>query len=162
DENVYGRVREEKTIVLIVVTSNRGLCGAFNASVIKRTLNLITTKYANQAAAGNVKLITIGKKATAFFSRRSYPVIASYDELYSHLDFEHVIPAAEFVMDLFAKGEIDKAGFIYNQFKTAASQVVTEEQFLPIVPSSHDGNHHDGNRHDKSSSIDYIFEPSKE
>lgn len=155
DENVYASVRAEKQVLLIVVTSNRGLCGAFNASVIKKAVLAIEGQYAEQAKSGNLKVITIGKKATAFFARRPYPVLATYDEFYSDLSFENAIKGAEFAMDLFKKGEVDKVEFIYNQFKTAATQLVTKEQFLPIVATQAPGN-------EKSSNIDYIFEPSKE
>lgn len=153
-DNVYAQQREEKVVTLIVVTSNRGLCGAFNASVIKQTMVLINTVYKTQAEAGNLQIITIGKKATSYFARRSYPVIGSFDDLYNQLSFENVIPVAEMVMDLFKNKKTDKVAFIYNQFKTAASQQVSVEQFLPVEqPETEDTG---------KLSKDYIFEPNKE
>lgn len=152
-EGVYAVQREEKNVVLIVVTSNRGLCGAFNASVIKRTNQLIADKYKRQAENGTLQLITIGKKATAFYARRGYTILGSYDEVYNSLSFETVIPVAEAVMKLFAEGKIDKAEFIYNRFKSAGTQMLTEEQFLPVLPPKQEG--------EKKASQEYIFEPSK-
>ncbi len=87
EDNAYAQQREEKTVTLVVITSNRGLAGAFNASVLKKAMNLIDTQYQKQAASGNLNIITIGRKATSFFSRRKYPVIGSFDELFADLSF---------------------------------------------------------------------------
>jgi len=152
-EGVYATQREEKNVMLIVVTSNRGLSGAFNANVIKRTNALIEGKYRAQAQSGHLQIITVGKKATSYYTRRAIPVVGSYDEIFANVTFEAVIPVAEKVMKLFAEGKIDKAEFVYNRFKSAGTQVVTDEQFLPVVPPPHTGG--------KQITQEYIFEPSK-
>lgn len=154
-EGIYSRQREVKNVLLVVVTSNRGLCGAFNANVIKKANQVIETTYAKQLAEGKVQIITIGKKATSFFSKKQgVELLSSHDELFGSLTFEAVIPVAEKAMKLFAEGKVDRVEFIYNQFKSAGTQLVTQEQFLPVLPPA---------TGDKSSpaSQDYIFEPSK-
>lgn len=154
-ENVYATQREENNILLVVLTSNRGLCGAFNSSIIKRVNQLVDTQYSKQAAEGNVSVITIGKKATAFFSKKAnVNVIASYDDIYNNITFENAMPIAEYIMQLFKEEKVDKVEFVYNFFKTAGSQIVTNEQFLPIVPPSAD-------EKNTKPAQDYIFEPSK-
>lgn len=153
-EGVYAAKRDEKNVVLIVVTSNRGLCGAFNANVIKKTNALIENSYKTQASSGGLQLITVGKKATAYYSKRGYSILGSFDEIFSAISFESVIPVAELVMKLFAEGKIDKAEFIYNKFKSAGSQLITNEQFLPVLPPENSGEA-------KKSAQEYIFEPSK-
>lgn len=154
-DNVYATQREPKNILLIVVTSNRGLCGAFNSAVIKRVNLLLDTAYAEAAREGRVKMITIGKKATSFFSRRKVEMLGSYDHVYSNLEFEEIIPIAEYAMEQFRKGQVDKVEFVYNQFRSASTQVVTVEQFLPVVPPAQQEN-------ESAAAADYIFEPSKE
>lgn len=154
-EGIYSRQREVKNVLLVVVTSNRGLCGAFNANVIKKANQVIETTYAKQLAEGKVQIITIGKKATSFFSKKQgVELLSSHDELFGSLTFEAVIPVAEKAMKLFAEGKVDRVEFIYNQFKSAGTQLVTQEQFLPVLPPA---------TGDKSiaASQDYIFEPSK-
>ncbi len=154
-ENVYAAQREENNILLVVLTSNRGLCGAFNSSIIKRVNHLIDTKYSKQAAEGKVSIVTIGKKATAFYNKKAnVKVIASYDDIYGALTFENATPIAEYVMELFKEEKVDKVEFVYNFFKTAGSQIVTNEQFLPIVPPTAD-------QKDAKPAQDYIFEPNK-
>ncbi len=154
-EGIYSRQREVKNVLLVVVTSNRGLCGAFNANVIKKANQVIETMYAKQLAEGKVQIITIGKKATSFFSKKQgVELLSSHDELFASLTFEAIIPVAEKVMKLFAEGKVDKVEFIYNQFKSAGTQLVTQEQYLPVLPPV---------TSEKASIIsqDYIFEPSK-
>ncbi len=154
-EGIYSRQREVKNVLLIVVTSNRGLCGAFNSNVIKKANQVIENTYAKQWSEGKIQMITIGKKATSFFSKKQgVDLLSSHDELFGSLTFEAVIPIAEKAMNLFAEGKVDKVEFIYNQFKSAGTQLVLQEQFLPVLPPT---------TNDKSTnaSQDYIFEPSK-
>ncbi len=155
-ENAYAMQREENNVLLVVFTSNRGLCGAFNSSVIKRVNNLIDTKYSKQAAEGKLSIITIGKKATAFFSKRAnVNLIANYDDIYNALTFENAVPVAESIMQMFKDEKVDKVEFVYNSFKTAGSQIVTAEQFLPVVPPTSEETN-------TKAAQDYIFEPSKQ
>lgn len=154
-EGIYTRQREVKNVLLIVVTSNRGLCGAFNANVIKKANQVIENTYAKQLSDGKVLIITVGKKATLFFSKKQgVELLSSHDELFGCLNFETVIPVAEKAMNLFAEGKVDKVEFIYNQFKSAGTQLVLHEQFLPVLPPQ-------TNYKASNVNLDYIFEPSK-
>jgi F-type H+-transporting ATPase subunit gamma len=154
DGGVYSAQREVKNVLLVVVTSNRGLCGAFNSSVIKRTLSLAKNEYAGKT----VSVLCIGKKASDFFRKTDYHIVGTdlpkrLHELFDNLTFDNVAPVAEMVMRSFAEQQFDKVEIIYNQFKNAGVQVVTVEQFLPVQPVESAG---------KSISADYIFEPDKE
>ncbi|MCK9218827.1 MAG: ATP synthase F1 subunit gamma [Bacteroidales bacterium] len=155
-DNVYAQSRKQEKILLIIIASNRGLCGAFNSNVIKASCKLLVTDYQDQLAKGTVSLITIGRKATEFFRKRKYPVIESPDDLFDHLTFNNVAPLAEKLMKAYAAKEYDRIDLVYNQFKNAAVQRLVVEQFLPITqnapapaaPTSHVEN-------------DYIFEPPR-
>ncbi|MCK9204782.1 MAG: ATP synthase F1 subunit gamma [Bacteroidales bacterium] len=157
DENVFAQVRKPEKILLIVITSNRGLCGAFNSNVIKTTLGLIQSDYAQQFKNGSVRLITIGTRATEFFRKRNYSVIESQDGLLDKLTFDNVSPLAEKLMKAFSSKEYDRIALVYNQFKNAAVQRLVVEQFLPIVQSP-------SSSKDSTAKIetDYLFEPGKE
>ena len=155
DASIYSQQRQPEKILLIAVSSNRGLCGAFNANVIKKTLNLIQEKYASQSQQGNVSLVTIGKKASEYFAKRKYKIIAKHDDIFDQLTFEHVAPIAEDLMKRFADREFDRIEIIYNQFKNAATQRLETEQFLPVERIETEQK---GTGEAKS---DYIFEPSK-
>lgn len=147
--------RPVQRVLLVLVTSNRGLCGAFNTNVIRKAQSLIRDKYATQAAAGQVHLLTIGKKATAWAARSGYPHLSSHDEVFGQLDFPSISAIASKVMDQFARAEMDQVVLVYNEFKTAASQVAQAESFLPVVPSAELAAK-------ASSGKEYIFEPGKE
>jgi len=154
--SVYSLQRQPEKVLLIVVCSNRGLCGAFNANVIKLANNLIAEKYNSQYQKGNLSLITIGKRASEFYRKRNYRVIESHDDVFNHLTFDSVSVIAENVMNLFANKSIDQIEIIYNQFKNAATQKLINEQFLPVLPPQRD------KTVKKTSKVDYIFEPGKE
>ena len=156
-ESVYSELREPEKILLIVIASNRGLCGAFNSNIMKATLALIGEKYQAQFAKGNVSLITIGKRATEYFSKRNYKVISHHDEFFDKLSFANISPFAESLMQSFVKKEFDRIEIIYNQFKNAAVQKLVTEQFLPVIQDSQPGK-----IMKNQTSADYIFEPDKE
>ncbi|MDG1510018.1 MAG: ATP synthase F1 subunit gamma, partial [Flavobacteriaceae bacterium] len=143
----YSKQREVSKVLLVVVTSNRGLCGGFNSSVIKETVQNITANYQDI----HVDLLTIGKKGNDILSK-TYPVIDTRNNIYDELTFEKVAEVAEKIMHLYVGGTYDKIEIIYNRFKNAATQIPQVEQFLPIKPLEGDTN----------ASADYIFEPSKE
>ena len=143
----YSKQREVSKVLLVVVTSNRGLCGGFNSSVIKETTQNIAANYQNV----DVDLLTIGKKGNDILSK-SYPVIDARNDIFDNLTYEYVAEVAEKIMKLYADGTYDKIEIIYNRFKNAATQIPQVEQFLPIKPVEGDTN----------ASADYIFEPSKE
>ncbi|MDQ3046649.1 MAG: ATP synthase F1 subunit gamma [Bacteroidota bacterium] len=153
-EGVYSRQREVKNVLLVVITSNRGLCGGFNANVIKASNKLANEEYSN----AKVSVLTIGKKGMDFFKKTEYGIVGSdmprgLNELFDHLTFSNVAPVAEKLMQLFSSGQFDKVELIYNQFKNAAVQITTIEQYLPVQPPVTTKD---------SKAVDYIFEPNKE
>ena len=143
----YSKQREVSKVLLVVMTSNRGLCGGFNSSVIKEATQNISSNYQDV----DVDLLTIGKKGNDILSK-SYPVIDARNDIFDNLTFDNVAEVAEKIMDLYVNGTYDKIEIIYNRFKNAATQIPQVEQFLPIKPVEGDTN----------TSGDYIFEPSKE
>ncbi len=151
--NPYQAKREINKILIFVIASNRGLCGAFNANAVKFALKVAEENYSEQLARGTVTFVPIGKKAMDILKSRN---VISIDEklsaLFDNLVFDNVAKTAEKYMKEFVEGKYDRIDFIYNQFKNAASQILIHEQFLPI-------------KIDKSASefhADYIFEPSME
>ncbi|MVZ65436.1 ATP synthase F1 subunit gamma [Sphingobacterium sp. DK4209] len=149
----YTQDRIPTKVMVIVVTSNRGLAGAFNANAIKTANNLIANKYADQFARGDVSIIAIGKRGHDFFSRRNFNVIGNHNELFNNLDFENVSKVTEYVMEQFKEGNIDRVEVVYNQFRNAAVQILTSEQILPLLPEE---------KNENVAELDYIIEPSKE
>ena len=142
----YATQREVNNVLIVPITSNRGLCGAFNSNIIKQTQHLIGEVYADK----KVSVVAIGKKANDAFSKMDI-VIANKSEVFDDLTFDNVAEIAEMLMDKFVTGEFDKIEIVYNKFKNAATQIVMTEQFLPIVAVQEDAN----------VNLDYIFEPSK-
>ena len=144
----YSDQREVSKVLMVVITSNRGLCGGFNSYVVKETLSTIQQKYSNCA----VELMTIGKKGHAILSKE-FKVIENNIAIFDDLNFDNVAVIAERLMELFVNGSYDKIELVYNQFKNAATQIPTVEQFLPIKPVEGEN---------VNANLDYIFEPSKE
>ncbi|MBC3845706.1 ATP synthase F1 subunit gamma [Winogradskyella echinorum] len=144
----YSVQREVKNVLIVSITSNRGLCGAFNSNIIKQTNVLINDVYGDK----NVSVVAIGKKSNDAFAKQD-KVIANKSEVFDDLTFDNVADIAEMLMEKFVEGEYDKVELVYNSFKNAATQIVMTEQFLPIVPI-------EGDEADVNS--DYIFEPSKQ
>jgi F-type H+-transporting ATPase subunit gamma len=157
-ENPYSKERDIKTVLIVVITSDRGLAGAFNTNVIKATLNLISTRYADQAAKGNVELLCIGKKGYEYFTKRGYKVNGDYFGLFGNLSFDSVRKAAEYTMDSFVTKKYDRVYTIYNEFKNVATQITKTSQFLPPVKEVS----FKKKKETKTINTDYIFEPSKE
>src|SRR5690554_1842728 len=151
----YTVERSANHILVVVVTSNRGLAGAFNANAIKAATQLIQTKYAEQHAAGRVKIVAIGKRRQDHFTRKGFEVLGQHNEVFSDLSFENVSQITESIMQGFVKGDFDRVELVYNQFKNAAMQILTTEQLLPLVPPAADENA-------EEQFADYIIEPSKE
>jgi F-type H+-transporting ATPase subunit gamma len=131
-ENVFGRVSSPEKVLIVVITSNRGLCGAFNANVIKETRRVISEKYLDQFKAGNLQLLTIGKKGFDLFRKQKMTMLTEQNNLLNELSFENVSKVAEQIMNSFTSLEFDKVELIYNQFKNAAVQNLTTEVFLPV------------------------------
>jgi len=153
--------REPNKVLIVVVSSNRGLAGAFNANAIKATNNLIANKYAEQHAKGNLSIIAIGKKGYDFYSKRNFDVIANHSDLFSDLNFGSVSVVTEFIMEQFKEGNFDRVEVVYNQFKNAAVQELTAEQILPLLPPAEENTQHT-HKAKIEAEVDYIIEPSKE
>lgn len=150
----FSKEREVKNVLFVVINSNRGLCGAFNSNAIKLTNTIINEKYPTLKASGGIHIITIGKKASDYFKKSAYTLASSHNEIYDNLKFDTVAPVAEQIMADFASGKYDRVELVYNQFKNAAVQIVTSEQFLPVKSEAVAGTV-------KAKSVDYIFEPTK-
>ena len=154
-ENSFSRNSGGKNILIIPVSSNRGLAGAFNANIVKKTWSLIRNEYDGY----NVTVLPVGKKAMDAFRRTDYFISGqdlphNLNELFDGLSFAKAAPVAEKIMDAFANKQFDKVIVVYNQFKNAAVQFVQAEQLLPIVPPTVDAT--------KKETTDYIYEPGKE
>jgi len=152
-ESPFTQDRKPERVIVVVVTSNRGLAGAFNANIIKAANNLIAEKYADQFASGNGSIVAIGKRGQDFFSRRNFNVIGDNNDLFGNLSFENVSKVTEHIMAEFVAGRVDRVDIVYNQFRNAVVQILTTEQLLPLLPEKKDG---------QTAEPDYIIEPSKE
>ncbi len=156
DEIVYAEKRDPEKVLLVIITSNRGLCGAFNSNVIKLARFLIYDNYMQQYEKGNLSLYCIGKKGYDYFKRHKYNILETNLKIFDNLSFENVAPIAVQLMQDYKEKKFDRIEIIYNQFKNASSQILINEQFLPIQP------HEPDQDEDTLSGVDYIFEPKKE
>jgi len=152
-DNVYGRVTDPEKVLIVVITSNRGLCGAFNSNVIKETRRVIADNYSVQYQKGNVKLLTIGKKGYDYFRKLSVNMLPEKNDLLHDMSFDQVSMVAEQIMKSFTSGEFDRVELIYNKFKNAAVQNLTTELFLPVGAVASEMS--------KVSPADYIYEPDQ-
>jgi F-type H+-transporting ATPase subunit gamma len=148
DNNAYTQKRELKKVLLIAISSNRGLCGAFNTNITKKVIELKETKYKGIA----VDMVEIGKKAGDALRYRGYSSVASYNDIYDDLTFDAVSEIASTYMNAFVAGEYDAIELVYNQFKNAATQIIQAEPFLPVVVESKED----------LVEMNYIFEPNQE
>lgn len=155
-DNEYGNVREVRNVLIIPVTSDKGLCGAFNSNVFRNTTVYISANLKEEFRNGNVDILPIGKKAFDFYRKRDYNVINTFKDTLSDLNFDSARLAAEFAMESFKNGKYDQVLLVYNEFKNVATQVVVAEQFLPIQKAAVE------EKGGNSTAIDYIFEPSEE
>ena len=147
--------RPVEKVLIVVITSDRGLCGAYNSNLIKLAKQLIREKYSEQYAKGRVDLMPIGKKGYEHFAKNGYKINDQYWHLFAELNFEHVKQAAAVALNGFINGTYDAVEIVYSQFRNAATQVFTAEPFLPIAKvESKEGQ--------QKIKADYIFEPEKE
>lgn len=153
-DNAYGRISPPEKVLIVVITSNRGLCGAFNANVIKEARRVVSEKYYDQFKKNNLKLLTIGKKGYDYFRKQSVAMLPEQNNLLNDLTFDHVEKVAEQIMHSFTSGEFDRVEVIYNHFKNAAVQNLTCEQFLPVQQGT--------TTKGKIVPVDYIYEPTPE
>lgn len=151
DDNVYGEQRKPEKVLIVAITSNKGLCGAFNANVIKQVNFLANNTYSEQNQMGRLSILAIGKQAYEIL-RKHYNVIGQYNKLYENLNFESVSEIAETIMHEFSVGKYDRVDLVYNQFKNAGVQILMKEQFLPVEQIAEDENRVQS---------EYIFEPSQ-
>ena len=145
--------RPIEKVLIMVVTSDRGLCGGYNSNLIKLSKQIIKDKYAAQAAKGNVKILPIGKKAYEHFNKNGFSCVNLYWDLFTGLSFERVQTAAKYAMDAFAAKEVDAVELVYSEFKNAATQQYIAEAFLPVQKVSNT---------QSVKKADFIYEPGKE
>lgn len=147
------KARPVNKVLIVAVTSNRGLAGAFNSNIIRTINRLLNETYAAQRTKGDVKVLCIGKKASDFYSKNAAVYAGQRNDIFNNLSFASVAAVAQELMDGFLAGQYDEVVVVYNRFKNAAVQHVETEQLLPIAPPS---------ANDKSNAVkDYIFEPSQ-
>jgi F-type H+-transporting ATPase subunit gamma len=153
ENNPLAQIRPVENVIIVLIASNKGLCGGFNNTLIKECESLLKTQYASLHQNGKVQFISIGKRMSDHLKAKKYPVLGFYDEFTSNPSFETVSNLAEDLMHKFTHKEVDKVIIIYNEFKNAATQILTNKQYLPILSN------------DKASAnlknIDYIFEPTQ-
>jgi F-type H+-transporting ATPase subunit gamma len=153
-QSEFSAERELQKVLIVIITSDRGLCGAFNSNAIKSALSLIKEKYARQESDNGLWILPIGKKGFEYFKKRNYQVVDTFSNIYAELSFEKVKEAAEFAMNGFLEGEYDSVEIVYNEFKNVATQILKKEQFLPLMKNEQDFS--------GTATLDFIFEPSVE
>jgi F-type H+-transporting ATPase subunit gamma len=162
----YLQEREPVRVLVVVVSSNRGLAGAFNTNVIKTANNLIAEKYSEQLKAGNVSIVSIGKKSQEYYQRRKYNVIGNNNDLYLDLNFINASKITESIMQGFINGDYDRVELVYNHFRNAAIQFQVAEQLLPVPKPKPEAKPKEEQLKVKDakieSQVDYILEPSQE
>ena len=148
-QNKYSEVRDVNKILLVPITSNRGLCGGFNANIIKKTIEI--EKELNSKS--ELTILSIGKKSSEFFKKNKYNVHSTHDDVFQDVNYEDVSKIAELILNDFANEKFDKVILVYNQFKNAATQIVMQEDFLPLNKTQSENS---------QEAIDYIYEPGKD
>lgn len=148
-QNKYSEVRDVNKILLVPITSNRGLCGGFNANIIKKTIEI--EKELNSKS--ELTILSIGKKSSEFFKKNKYNVHSTHDDVFQDVNYEDVSKIAELILNDFANEKYDKVILVYNQFKNAATQIVMQEDFLPLNKTQSENS---------QEAVDYIYEPGKD
>jgi F-type H+-transporting ATPase subunit gamma len=157
DEAVYSTSRPVQKVLIVIVTSNRGLCGPFNTNVIKAAKAYIEEKYSAINKQGNLDIITIGKKGSDFFKKNNFNVVEAKNEIFDALTFANTSAISEALMADYASKKYDKIELVFNHFKNAGQQVLTIDQYLPIIPVvTENKDAKAGNQQ-----ADFIFEPEK-
>lgn len=153
-DNNFAEIRPIEKVLIIVITSDKGLCGAFNSNVFKELSRHITENYQEQFNKGNVVVMPIGKKALDYFKKHEYQMVSDYWNMFSPVDFEKSKEASEYVMKEFLAHTYDRIDIVYNEFRNVATQILQREQYLPVKPVEVTS--------DKTFEVDYIYQPSKE
>jgi F-type H+-transporting ATPase subunit gamma len=149
-KGIFNEERNQENVLIVLMASNRGLCGAFNSNICKAAISHVQNNYPEQAKSNKVKFLTIGKKAGEFIRKQNFEIIKSADYIYDNSNFESVAKISEYLMQLFADKVFDRIDLVYNSFKNAALQIQTIEQFLPMTV----------NRNERTNPSEYIFEPN--
>ena len=147
ENNQYSDSREVKKLLIVPITSNRGLCGGFNSYIIKSVKSIIEKQNKNR----DVEILSIGKKSSEHFTKNGYKMFSVHDEVYNDLTFENISKIAETIINKFLSKEFDKVVLVYNQFKNAATQIIMNENYLPI----------DNTAQESTQTVDYISEPNQ-
>ena len=147
ENNQYSDSREVKKLLIVSITSNRGLCGGFNSYIIKSAKSIIEKQNKNT----EVEILSIGKKSSEHFTKNGYKMFSVHDEVYNNLTFDNISNIAETIIKKFLSKEFDKVVLVYNQFKNAATQIIMNENYLPI----------ESRAEEKTQIADYIFEPNQ-
>ncbi len=146
-------IRPVENVLIIIVTSDRGLCGGYNSNLIKLAKQVINEKYQAQYEKGNVQILPIGKKGYEHFSKNKYKVIDKFWDIFTGLSFEKVQAAAKYAMEAFAAKEFDAIELVYSEFRNAGTQIFVDEQFLPVKKVE---------QKEGQKNADFIFEPGKD
>jgi F-type H+-transporting ATPase subunit gamma len=152
ESNPYTRTGKVERVLIVLIASNRGLCGAFNVNAVKKAIELIEIRYPILFENKKIEIITIGKKANDVLKARKINIIDSRHDIYENLNFKYISELAEGIIKSFAEGKYDEVFLVYNEFKNVAVQLLTAEQFLPVKIETSDAKFES----------DYIFEPDQE
>ena len=153
EDSVYTQSRIPEKVLIVLVSSNRGLCGGFNANIAKKAIELVKTKYNRQHQLGNVEFICLGKQGVRQLKHRGMKVSGNKNDIFDSLTFENISEVAAEIMKAFVNGSYDRVELVYNQFRNAAVQVLTCEQFLPVEIQEEET---------QNTNYNFIYEPSKE
>ncbi len=154
DDSVYTQQRDPEKVLIVLISSNRGLCGGFNTNITKKAIELVETKYNKQLKLGKVDIVCIGKQGMRQAKHRGMNVTGNHNELFDSISFESVSAISTEIMKTFSEKIYDRVELVYNQFKNAAVQIQTTEQFLPVEIEEE--------KSSKSNNYDFIYEPSQE
>lgn len=153
--SVYSEQREAQNILIVAITSDRGLCGAFNNNIFKASLKLAQEKYPDQFKQGKVEFLTIGRKGYESLSKNGYPTVGDYVGIINKLSFNKVKETGEYILERFRNKELDRVELVFNEFKNVVTQIVRTNEFLPISYENQEADQ-------KTSKTDYLMEPNKE
>lgn len=153
EENIYARKGDHERLLIVSITSNKGLCGAFNANVTKRVSELVKEELSNGYDEENIEIFSIGRKGTETYKSKGYKLFGHHNDILDDISFKNALPLIEDVMQRYVNKEFDKVVLVYNRFKNAAVQILTADSYLPIeIPENIE----------TKEKFDFIFEPTKE
>ena len=153
-DSVYTAQRDPEKVLIVLISSNRGLCGGFNSNITKKAISVAKTTYSKQLKSDNLDFLVIGKQGGKILRSYHLDILEEKNQLFENLDFEHVSVEVQAIMNDFVAEKYDRVELVYNKFINAASQELINEQFLPVAPATSEKK--------KRSNTDYIFEPSVE